>query len=68
MVNQAVSFTQKLGIDAQDLALRLRWLTIDDADRERIRAAAQFLEPETETIVKYITNFNPNEDWSVVTD
>ena len=26
------------------------------------------LGPETETIVKYITNFNPNEDWSVVTD
>jgi len=58
MVNQAVSFTQKLGIDTQDLALRLRWLSIDDADRERIRAAAQFLEPETDAIVKEFYDFS----------
>ena len=48
MVTQTTSFTQKLGIDAQDLALRLRWLGIDDADRERVRNAAKFLEPEAE--------------------
>ena len=52
MVTQKQSFTQGLGIDAQDLALRLRWLGLDDDDRARIRTAAAFLGDQAEAIVK----------------
>jgi len=52
MVTQKQSFTQGLGIDAQDLALRLRWLGLDDADRELIRNAAKFLDSQVDEIVK----------------
>ena len=52
MVTQNVSLTQGLGIDAQDLALRLRWLDLDDSDRERIREAAKFLDSQVNEIVK----------------
>jgi len=58
MVSQSVSFTQKLGIDSQDLALRLRWLAIDDSDRQRVQNAAKFLEPETEAIVREFYDFS----------
>lgn len=58
MDTQAASFTQKLGIDSEDLALRLRWLSIDDDDRNRITAAAKFLEPEAETIVREFYDFS----------
>ena len=52
MVAQQQSLTQGLGIDSQDLAVRLRWLDLTDADRERIRKAAKFLDAQVDQIVK----------------
>jgi methyl-accepting chemotaxis protein len=51
MVTQQQSFTQGLGIDAQDMAVRLRWLDISDTDRELIRDAAKFLDSQVDEIV-----------------
>jgi methyl-accepting chemotaxis protein len=54
----AQSYTQRLGIDAQDLSLRLRWLAIDDSDRQRIQAAAKYLESEVDAIVSEFYDFS----------
>lgn len=58
MVAQKQSFTQGLGIDAQDLALRLRWLDLDDDDRARIRAAAEYLDSQVDEIAKEFYDFS----------
>ena len=49
MAEQNQSLTQGLGIDSQDLNLRLRWIDLGDADRERIRAAAKRLRGSEKT-------------------
>jgi len=52
MAEQNQSLTQGLGIDSQDLNLRLRWIDLGDADRERIRAAAKYLDGQVADIVR----------------
>ena len=45
------SLTDKYGITAADQQVRLSWVQVTDEDLERIRAAAEFLRPESKDIV-----------------
>jgi len=46
------SLTHRLAVTAADQALRLRWLRLTDEDAALIRAAADYLRPEADRIVR----------------
>ena len=46
------SLTDKYGIDAADEQVRLSWVQVTDEDLERIRAAGEFLRPDSQDIVR----------------
>ncbi len=52
MAQNSTSLAERLDVDQADQALRKRWINLTDEDLARIRAAAEYLRPKADEIVK----------------